>query len=474
MRVSRPAICHRTLGTCLAPLAAVTVPTLLVAAWAGEAAAALGLAVPLLGGLAGGLGARRVARVTEAPLAPTLALAWLIAVLLGAFPFLAAAHLGAAPSETTRAFADPVNALFESMSGLTSTGLTVTADPRELPASLLWWRSTTQWLGAVGILSFGLAAAASAGAGGGDGDADAADEELGSGEDRRRGASLRRLLRRTWAAYATLTLLAAAGLFLTGMDAWDAVNHVQTAAATGGFSTSPDSLAAWDTPVHAVALAVMAAGALSFGTLRAMTFGRRPRALLLDPQARWLTAACVAVAAAVLLGGGLTGWPAVFDACSAVTTTGFSVAGDAEPTGLTAAALIAAMLIGASAGSTAGGFKLARLRRLARHALGRGDGGHRLSEPLSRTLWIAAAFAATYAAGVAALWLLGGRPPLGDAAFEAASALGTVGLSTGLSSPELPAGGRLVLVALMWLGRLEVLAALSLLPALTGGLRPRF
>lgn len=169
------------------------------------------------------------------------------------------------------------------------------------------------------------------------------------------------------------------------------------------------------------------------------------------------------VAVALLLDGGLPAWPAVFEAASAVATCGFTVRGDAEPGLPGAFVLTAAMLVGASAGSTAGGFKLGRLRRLLRRAAGRDDGGHRLGEPLKRTVQLAVAFAATFLLGTALLWLTAGQPPLRDAAFEAASAIGTVGLSSGLTSADSSSATLLVLTTLMFLGRLEFLVLLRLL-----------
>ncbi|MBB6442859.1 potassium transporter TrkG [Phycisphaera mikurensis] len=457
-------VCTRTLGLALGPLTLVATPTLAIAWAEGALPVAAGLLVPMAGGALGWAYGRRGERSPHHASGPTLAAAWAVASLLCAAPFLAAGG----------AFG-PLNALFESASGLTSTGLSVAGDPRELPLSLQWWRSTLQWIGGVGILYFALTLACVERAGPEDGDDEAADGELGSGEAEKRGPSLRRLLERTWIVYGGLTLLSFAGLYLAGMSAWDAANHAQTAAATGGFSTSADSLAAFGTAAQAVACVTMLAGAVGFGTLRLMTFGRRPAALAIDPQARWFAAALLPLFLLVWASG-VPAWPAFFEAASGLATAGFTVReGGGGLLPIAALPLALAMLVGASAGSTGGGLKLARLRRLVRAAAGKPDAGHRLAEPVAATRRLAGLYAAAFALGTLAL---GFASPAGvtwvDAAFEAASALGTVGLSSGFTDAEAPAACRVVLVALMWVGRLEVVGVLALLAApLRGGAKDR-
>ena len=453
-----PAAWAHDVGLMMIPAAAVALPTLAVALANAEWSAAVGLLVPVLAG-GGGAVLARACRHARRGITPghgsILAAAWLLATIVCAAPFVAGAVLADAPSETTRAFADPINALFESMSGLTSTGLTVATDPRELPLGLQWWRSTLQWLGGVGILYFALAAASIGGDTPDRGQGDAADDELGSGEDDQDGPPLRRVLLRTWLVYAVLSGASFLAYLLTGMSAWDAANHAQSAIATGGFSTSPDSLAAFGPAAQAVTVGTIVVGSISFLTLRTAILDAKPLALPRDSQARWLAGALVVGIAATWLLSPLGLWDATFQWTTALATAGFSTVkiGDLPPATLWL--LAAAMLLGGAAGSTVGGLKLARLRRLALLVLRRRDAPDGLSESVGRTLGIAAAFALTFALGTPLLWLTAGQPPLTDAAFEAASALGTVGLSTGLSAPDLPATPRLILITLMYLGRLE-------------------
>jgi trk system potassium uptake protein TrkH len=162
----------------------------------------------------------------------------------------------------------------------------------------------------------------------------------------------------------------------------------------------------------------------------------------------------------ILVGGALMLWPltwlngfdSVFQIATAACTAGFSTAsiGDLGPG--TLGFLTIVMLIGASAGSTCGGLKLARLVRLIRP----GVPDPAFIETPRRTRVIAATFLMTFVIGTLAVWQTSGAPLI-DAAFESASALATVGLSAGVTAPDAPAAARLTLIALMWLGRLETI-----------------
>lgn len=443
-------LCGRTLGLALGPLALVALPAMAVALWEGAWAVAASFGVPIAGGVLGVAWGRRGPRAPMRATGPTLAAAWAVASALCSPVFWAGGF-------------SPLNALFESVSALTSTGLTVAGDPRELALGVQAWRSVLQWLGGVGILYMALALACVSEATDGDEDDGlAAAEELGSGEADREGQALRTLLLRTWAVYGGLTALAFAALMLAGMGMWDAANHAMTAVATGGFSTSSQSLASFGVAAQAVTAVAMTLGAVSFVTLRLMSFGRRPRALWVDPQARWLLALWLPLFGCLLLAG-VPAWPAAFEAMSALATAGFtSRESGADLVPLVLLPLTLAMLVGASAGSTAGGFKLARFRRLVFGGARDIPGGHRLSESVAATRWLAALYAGAFLAGTVAL-ALGSKSGWTASAFEAASALGTVGLSSGLTSADASAPARWTLILLMWIGRLEVVAVLSLI-----------
>jgi trk system potassium uptake protein TrkH len=125
--------------------------------------------------------------------------------------------------------------------------------------------------------------------------------------------------------------------------------------------------------------------------------------------------------------------------------------------------LVAAMFIGGSAGSTAGGLKIGRLRRLLRLAIGRKTEHAMPDEPTIALLRISVAFVVTLPLGVITLGLTVPTASWIELLFETTSALCTVGLTSGLTGPDLPAAAKLVLVVLMWLGRLEIIIAISLI-----------
>lgn len=90
----------------------------------------------------------------------TVALGWLLVAAVAAVPFLASARIGAAVGDdvgSAEVFADPWSALFEGMSGFTSTGLTMVDAESELPSALQWWRSVLEWTGGAGVAVFALA-----------------------------------------------------------------------------------------------------------------------------------------------------------------------------------------------------------------------------------------------------------------------------------------------------------------------------
>ena len=447
------------LGLSAVPVAVVALPTAAVAAAHREWAVLAGLGVPVAAGALGGCLAwacRPGERDRATPSrAQALGLVWLLATAVAAAPFLAAAHLGDAPSASTAALGSPLNAAFEAMSGLTTSGLSVAGTPEELPASLLWWRSSLSWLGGLGLLYLALSIGVLDGRKRtGDDDQDAGDE-LGSGEDGQDGPGLRGVLWWTWAAYLGLTLAACAAYRLAGMSLWDAANHAQSAVSTGGFSTRAASLDAFGPPAQAVTLLFVLLGAISFAPIRAAVFGRDPRGLFRDAQARWLVVGVAVGGPLLWLASGLDAWTACFQWAMALTTGGFGLVKTQDLPALTLCLLVPAALVGAGAGSTGGGLKLGRLRRLLRWAAGRGTAEDELDETRLQTLKVAAAFCVSFLLGTLGVWLAAGRPPWAAAAFEAASALGNGGLSAGITGPDAPAAARGVLMTLMWLGRLE-------------------
>lgn len=286
-------------------------------------------------------------------------------------------------------------------------------------------------------------------------------------------ASARQLV----AIYGLLTAVVCVAFLVVGMPLEDAVLHVLATISTGGFSPHAQSIGhyASNPAVLTVTMVGMLLGATSFSNYQRLSRRSKVDGHHRDPQV-YALASIVLVGTSVLLALEGRPWHAVFDTVSAVTTTGFSLDDPAgwSPTRKLFTTLW--MVIGGSSGSTAGGLKLMRLIvlfKLVQWTFRRSllppeaqvplkyAGTVIESEPLRHLLGFMAVYLLLLLAGGSALVLAGFAPQ--DALFESASAIGTVGLSSGITDAGLPTWIKLLLSLEMWAGRLEVLPVLVLL-----------
>ena len=152
-------------------------------------------------------------------------LGWIVISALGALPF----WLGLGVSY--------LDAYFETVSGFTTTGITMLQGLDDMPGSILFWRSFIQWLGGLGILTFFLAVLYT-----GSTAATLFGAESHKVFSRRPAPSLFNTLRILWAVYAAFTILIAVALILEGMNAFESVTHAMTALSTGGYSSHDASI----------------------------------------------------------------------------------------------------------------------------------------------------------------------------------------------------------------------------------------
>ena len=310
------------------------------------------------------------------------AVVWFAAALVGALPFLAIAWTVAfdptalsipasAADPTLRAFRSPVNAWFESMSGFTGGGLTMAREESELPATLLWWRSLSQWLGGLGVIVLTIAIVNQSG------------ENLlhqyyevetplgqfQSG-DRSNDPSL------LVSVFAVVTTLAAALFWIAGMPAWDALNHAMTGLATEGFVVTDTSFKAYGEVVRMAALPVMFVGTIPLPAYY-LLFKTDFSAVYSDIQVRWLSLLIIGGTLAVL--GTLSTraiYPSTFAAAlgatfqfvSAISCTGFYTVASIGRKWPSVAVLVLtmAMGLGGASGSTASGIKVIRAISITR------------------------------------------------------------------------------------------------------------
>jgi trk system potassium uptake protein TrkH len=383
-----------------------------------------------------------------------------------------------------------LDALFEAVSGVTTTGLSTLATVEGRPRTFLFARAWMQWVGGLGfvVLSLALALGPSL-----------ATRRLGTSslEPGDVLGSMRIHARRVLWIYLALTAFGVFGLGLLGASVFDAVVHTLAGVSTGGFAPRDTSLAALARPIQCGVLGLTLLGAVSLPLYLALGRGQ-PGRILRDPEVRLLGA--LTLAATALLGlafrvapsAAADGAPvSVPDfallAVSAQTTAGFSTFDLSDAPGFAKAVVILSMITGGSHGSTAGGVKLLRVllmvrlvqwligqTRLPSHAVSAGPtlSGERLE---SSDLLRAASLVLLFLGVVLVSWLAflaWGYPPL-DALFEVVSATGTVGLSTGISRPDLEPFLKGVLCVNMFLGRLEVFAVVvALSPRTWLGRRP--
>ncbi|MGY4707169.1 TrkH family potassium uptake protein [Candidatus Bipolaricaulota sp. J31] len=384
-------------------------------------------------------------RPEEAP--AFVAASYLLFSLAGAVPFLAAGGF--------------LDGWFEALSGITTTGLSVFV-PEELPRSLVLFRSLYQWIGGAGIVILSLALLLPPGR---------AAISLFAAEYGQENVfgNVRLVAQRVATAYLGLTVAGYGAYLAAGMGPFDGLVHVLSTISTGGFSPYTESIAHFRSPaVEAVVSLFMCAGATSFPLLWAAFQPRGWRKALVEREL-WLLLAVPLVLGGIIAAVTASPGMGLFQGISAVTTTGFATVPAGELPDPARWALVIGMVLGGMGGSTAGGIKLFRtlgLLSLVGWAVRRARLPGSAQVPFK---FLGRTFSADEALGfsaytllylavliAAALALTSMGYGLSDSLFEAASAQGTVGLSAGIARPGAPAGAKLLLMLLMWMGRLEI------------------
>ena len=277
--------------------------------------------------------------------------AWFAVSVIGAVPYLVAGALG------------PVDALFEAVSGFTTTGSTVIADTTVIPRALLLWRAMTQWLGGMGIILFTIAILPLLGIGG---------MQLFKAEvpgpvaDKVR-PRLAATARTLWIVYVGFTAAEWVALKLAGLSGFEALCHAFTTLATGGFSTRNTSVGEFGSPlVEWIVIFFMLLAGINF-VLHFRLLTGRVNEVWRDSELRYFLGV-IAVAVAVLFvtiheeGARLSESfrDAVFQTLSILTTTGYCTVDFELWPVLPLLALLCLMVLGGMSGSTGGGIKSLR------------------------------------------------------------------------------------------------------------------
>ncbi len=533
----------RDVGSLVAMESVLMGLTVLVAVVFREWYAAAAFLVSALVTAGAGLGANR--RFDEAP-DPVMkhgmiiaAAGWFCTALFGSLPFFLTAVLtppdvmatyvpgNVEYASSLRYFANPIHALFESMSGWTGSGLTMAVHEPSLPRAIQWWRSLIQYVGGVGVIVLTVSILARPGSG---------SYALYRSEAREQKIhpSVVSTVRTVWKIFLLYTAVSIIVLFAailaspygdslpTWVLGWQALNHAMTGLSTGGFSVTDNSIATYGSPlIETVLLPIMTLGAIAFPVHYTVLRNADTDLLWEDAQTRWLfilfgvgvvvlsvqNAATIGTHAEAFaeranwLGLAVLGVPpqatdalrdSVFQWVSALTCTGFQSApiGSWAPGGKLI--LSFAMVLGGAAGSTVGGIKIIRgytiskgiKWQFARVFLPANavvsvdlDGRHLDRHAMEREF--------SEAAIVSLLWLIlllsssailvntvSPEFTYADALFEVASAQGNVGLSAGITGPSMPTVAELMFVLNMWIGRLEIIPVLVLARSVLYGLEP--
>jgi trk system potassium uptake protein len=284
--------------------------------------------------------------------------------------WLLIAHLAAIPYAWVGV--GPIDALFESMSGLTTTGATVFRDFSLFGRGIFFWRSMTQWLGGMGVIALFVAVLPRLAIGGRElffAEAPGPSEERVSPQIRRTASLL-------WRLYAGLTLLEVLALWMAGLSLFDAVCHAMTTLAAGGFSPHPQSVGGYQNPaVEWIIIAFMFVAGANFALQYRALARRDVRILAADDELRaYATVVAVATVLLVLalgIGDGIvpTTRTALFQVLSILTTTGYASVDFQLWSEQAKMVLLVLMFIGGCAGSASGGPKVVRHVLLARYTL---------------------------------------------------------------------------------------------------------
>lgn len=281
-------------------------------------------------------------------------LAWILIALIGAIPF-----------RLSNAIPNYIDALFETVSGFTTTGASILSNVEALPRSMLFWRALTQWIGGMGVLVFVIAIMPKN---------DKTSTALAKAEQTgpqfgKLVSKLRFTTQILYAMYIVLTLILAAILCACKMPVFDSFCHAFATASTGGFSVKNASIAAYNSiSIEVVITIFMLLFSVNFNVFYMILIGRVLKAVR-NEEVTWFFIIYILTVVAITVSLCVSNTYASvaealrytsFNVASVMSTTGYATANFAAWPVLTQVLLLLVMCIGGCAGSTAGGMKVSR------------------------------------------------------------------------------------------------------------------
>ncbi|MEW5760691.1 MAG: TrkH family potassium uptake protein [Candidatus Thermoplasmatota archaeon] len=401
----------------------------------------------------------------------TVGLCWLVMAFFGSLPY---AIYG-------MSFSD---AYFESMAGFTTTGASVINNIEVVPKSLLFWRAETQWLGGMGIILLSVLILSKIWGGG----ALFYRAEIAGHRIVRLRPKLKHTVIILWSIYLLFTIVETILLYLAGLSPFDAITHAFTTIATGGFSTRNGSIGAFGNGyVEFIIMVFMVLAGINF-FIHYNILKLNIRQVIKDSELKFylsiLSIAVILLTLDLTIKSGLTPQNAFryasFQAVSIMTTTGFSTANYAGWSSPAQIIILLLMFIGGCVGSTSGAIKIIRILLLLK-MVNKGIkkiirpkavipitvGGKAI--PDSVVVEVTTFFFLYILIFVIGAVLLGfmGMDMI-TSISATATCIGNVGPGLGAVGPaftyaSVPIPGKILLMALMWLGRLEIYACLIIL-----------
>ncbi|HEX6163892.1 MAG TPA: TrkH family potassium uptake protein [Vicinamibacterales bacterium] len=440
-------------------------------AWGFTLAMALTIAIGQLMHRAGGRAAESVVEsMRRVEGLAVVSVSWLLIAVLAGIPYI------------WNGFG-PIDATFEAMSGLTTTGATVFRDFSLYSRSVFFWRSLTNWLGGMGVIALFVAILPRLAIGG----REMFFAEASGPDDEKVAPQIRRTAALLWRLYATLTLLQIVALLMTGMPLFDSICNTFGTIAAAGFSPHPLSILGYrNAAAEWVIIVFMFLAGANFA-LQYRALLRRDLRVFTDDEELRAYAGVVLIATIVLamairttVGSDEMFRVALFQVLSILTTTGFASVDFNLWNDQAKAILLGLMFIGGCAGSASGGPKVVRHLLLARFTLQElrrtlhprailpvKFGGRVVPAPIMQGVIVFFLFyMLTFAVCSAIVILLGADLITGISAT--AASLGNVGPGFNQVGPmnhfaDLHPISRIVLTLAMWIGRLEVITVLVIL-----------
>ncbi|SHK10862.1 trk system potassium uptake protein TrkH [Anaerobranca californiensis DSM 14826] len=279
---------------------------------------------------------------------------WLLVSFFGSLPFVMSGYF------------TPVDAFFETVSGLTTTGATILDDIKILPKGILFWRSFTHWLGGMGILVLTLAILPALGVGG----FQIFKAESPGPISNKLVPKMKDTAKILYTAYLGITILQVVLLYLGRMSFYESLLHTFGTMGTGGFSTRNSSIGAFNHNsylVFVITIFMVAAGVNFF--LYYDLYKGRWRSVIKNSELRWYLSIIIVASLMITINTRLTVYDSLFEAfkhstfqvSSFITTTGYTTTDYEQWSSFSKGILFLLMFIGGSAGSTAGSVKVIRI-----------------------------------------------------------------------------------------------------------------